>query len=320
MTADNSGTRIVSTIVPAMNEEGNIDEFCRQFDEMRKTASFTAELVFVDDGSTDQTLDKIRENAGKYDFIRFASHQRNRGLTEALQTGFANATGDIYVFYPADLQYRPDDIPRLVQPIFEGADLSTGWKQGNYTKRFVSTVYNWLSRKIFSLDVHDLNAVKAFRKEIVKHIFLRRDWHRYLVVLATAEGFRVDEVKVQLYPREWGTTKFSIWRIPVGVLDMIAVKFQITFLKKPLLFFGVFGSIIIFLGFLVGLWALYVKYVLAETQLPLLYLVILLIGIGLGLFIMGFISEGQSAVKEEVSDLRRKMLTLIDEIRDSRQG
>jgi len=320
LTADNSGTRIVSTIVPAMNEEGNIDEFCRQFDEMRKTASFTAELVFVDDGSTDQTLDKIRENADKYDFIRFASHQRNRGLTEALQTGFANATGDIYVFYPADLQYRPDDIPRLVQPIFEGADLSTGWKQGNYTKRFVSTVYNWLSRKIFSLDVHDLNAVKAFRKEIVKHIFLRRDWHRYLVVLATAEGFRVDEVKVQLYQREWGTTKFSIWRIPVGVLDMIAVKFQITFLKKPLLFFGVFGSIIIFLGFLVGLWALYVKYVLAETQLPLLYLVILLIGIGLGLFIMGFISEGQSAVKEEVSDLRRKMLTLIDEIRDSRQG
>jgi len=320
LTADNQGARIVSTIVPAMNEEGNIDEFCRQFDEMRKTASFTAELVFVDDGSTDQTLDKIRENADKYDFIRFASHQRNRGLTEALQTGFATATGDIYVFYPADLQYRPDDIPRLVQPIFEGADLSTGWKQGNYTKRFVSTVYNWLSRKIFSLDVHDLNAVKAFRKEIVKHIFLRRDWHRYLVVLATAEGFRVDEVKVQLYQREWGTTKFSIWRIPVGVLDMIAVKFQITFLKKPLLFFGVFGSIIIFLGFLVGLWALYVKYVLAETQLPLLYLVILLIGIGLGLFIMGFISEGQSAVKEEVSDLRRKMLTLIDEIRDSRQG
>jgi glycosyltransferase involved in cell wall biosynthesis len=276
--------------------------------------------VFVDDGSTDRTLEKIRENAGKYDFIRFASHQRNRGLTEALQTGFTTASGDIYVFYPADLQYRPDDIPRLVQPIFDGADLSTGWKQGKYTKRFVSTVYNWLSRKIFNLKVHDLNAVKAFRKEIVRHIFLRRDWHRYLVVLAAAEGFRVDEVKVQLYPREWGRTKFSIWRIPVGVLDMMAVKFQITFLKKPLLFFGVFGSIIIMLGILVGLWALYVKYVLAETQLPLLYLVILLVGIGLGLFIMGFISEGQSAVKEEVSDLRRKMQTLLDEIRDSRQG
>jgi len=320
LTADNPGTRIVSTIVPAMNEEGNIDEFCRQFDEMRKTASFMAELVFVDDGSTDRTLDKIRENAGKYGFILFASHQRNRGLTEALQTGFATATGDIYVFYPADLQYRPEDIPQLVQPIFDGADLSTGWKQGKYTKRFVSTVYNWLSRKIFNLKVHDLNAVKAFRKEIIKHIFLRRDWHRYLVVLAAAEGFRVDEVKVQLYPREWGATKFSIWRIPVGVLDMMAVKFQITFLKKPLLFFGVFGSIIILLGFLVGLWALYVKYVLGETQLPLLYLVILLIGIGLGLFIMGFISEGQSAVKEEVSDLRRKMQTLLDEIRDSRQG
>ena len=320
MTEDNQRARIVSTIVPAMNEEGNIDEFCRQFDEMRKTADFRAELVFVDDGSTDGTLEKIKENARKFDFIRFASHHRNRGLTEALQTGFATASGDIYVFYPADLQYLPDDIPRLVQPIFDGADLSTGWKQGKYTKRFVSSVYNWLSRKIFNLKIHDLNAVKAFRKEIIKHIFLRRDWHRYLVVLAAAEGFRVDEVKVQLYPREWGETKFSFWRIPVGVLDMMAVKFQITFLKKPLLFFGVFGSIIILLGFLVGLWALYVKYILSETQLPLLYLVILLIGIGLGLFIMGFISEGQSAVKEEVSDLRRKMQTLLDEIRDSRQG
>ena len=306
---------LVSTIVPALNEEGNIDELCRQFGEMQKNADFKSELVIIDDGSTDNTLQKIKENAEKYSFIRYASHQRNRGLTESLQNGFSIASGDIYVFYPADLQYKPEDIPALVQPIFEGADLSTGWKQGKYQKRFVSKVYNWISRKIFNLKVHDLNSVKAFRKEIVKRIFLRKDWHRYMVVLAVDEGFRIDEVKIPLYDRNWGTTKFSFWRIPIGVLDMVAVKFQITFLRKPLLFFGALGSIMIFFGGLVGLWAIYLKYFLDETQLPLLYLVILLIGIGLGLFMMGFLSEGQAAVKEELGDMRRKIQALLDEQR-----
>jgi glycosyltransferase involved in cell wall biosynthesis len=288
---------LVSTIVPALNEEGNIDEFCRQYVEMAQDVPFETELVFVDDGSTDGTLDKIRLAAERYPFIKFASHQRNQ----------------VYVFYPADLQYRPEDIPRLVEPIAEGADLSTGWKQGRYKKWFVSGIYNWISRKIFGLKVHDLNAVKAFRKEIVEHIFLRRDWHRYLVVLAVNEGFRVEEVPVTLYERHRGTSKFSIWRVPIGVLDMVAVKFQITFLKKPLLFFGLIGSTCFGLGFLVGLWAIYLKYWLGETQLPLLYLVILLVGLGFGLFLMGFMAEGQTAIKEEVGDLRRKLRRLVED-------
>ena len=303
----------VSTIVPAMNEEGNVEEFCSQFAAMLEKAPFKGELVIIDDGSTDSTLEKIRAAAGRYGFVRFATHQRNRGLTEALQTGFALARGDGFVFYPADLQYRPEDIPALVEPIARGADLSAGWKQGKYEKRFVSSVYNWISRKIFNLHVHDLNSVKAFRREIVERIFLRRDWHRYLVVLAADEGYRIDEVKIQLYDRNWGKSKYKgFMRIPVGILDMFAVKFQLTFLKKPLLFFGAWGSVSIFLGFLVGVWAMYVKYVLHELQLPLLYLVILLVGVGLGLFMMGFISEGQTAIKEEVGDLRRKTQRLLD--------
>ena len=294
-------------IVPALNEEGNIDEFCRQYAEMLKKAHFKSELVFVDDGSSDGTMEKLEENAKKYDFVRYASHQRNRGLTEALQTGFTIAKGDVLVFYPADLQYKPEDIPALVEPIFKGADLSTGWKQGAYKKWFVSNIYNWISRKIFSLKVHDLNSVKAFKKEVTQHIFLRRDWHRYLVVLAAAEGFRVDEVKIPLYERNWGRTKFSFWRIPIGVLDMVAVKFQLTFFRKPLLFFGILGSAFFFIGFLVGLWAVYLKYWQGETQLPLLYLVVLLCGLGFGLFLMGFLVEGQTAIKEELGYMRRKM-------------
>ncbi len=298
----------VSTIVPAHNEEGNIDEFCRLYAEMLERAPFDGELVYIDDGSEDDTLEKIKAAAQRYDFIRFVSHQRRSGVTAALQSGFAIARGKVFVFYPADLQFLPEDIPALVTPIADGADLSAGWKQGDYKKKFVSGVYNWLSRKIFGLKVHDLNACKAFRREIAERIFLRQDWHRYLVVLAAKEGYRIDEVKVRLYPRAWGKSKYSsIWRIPIGLLDMLAVNFQLTFLRKPLLFFGSVGLGFFFLGFLVGLWAIYVKYWLGETQLPLLYLTILLIGMGLGLFMMGFITEGQAAIKEELTAMRRTM-------------
>ncbi len=311
----------VSTIVPANNEEGNIEEFCRLFDEMLRGAPFEGELVYIDDGSDDNTLEKIKEAAQKYSFVRFVSHQRRSGVTAALQSGFAVARGDVFVFYPADLQFLPADIPALVAPIAGGADMSTGWKQGAYKKKFVSGVYNWLSRKIFGLKVHDLNACKAFRREIAERIFLRQDWHRYLVVLAAKEGYRIDEVKVRLYPRAWGKSKYSsIWRIPVGVLDMLAVNFQLTFLRKPLLFFGSVGLAFFFLGFLVGLWAVYVKYWLGQTQLPLLYLVILLVGLGLGLFMMGFITEGQAAIKEELSAMRRSMIKQSDRPSDPPQA
>ena len=314
MTAEPASDIFVSTIVPAYNEEGNIDEFCALYASMLEKAPFSGELVYVDDGSTDGTLDKIKAAAQKYDFIRFGVHPVNRGLTEALQTGFGVAKGNVFVFYPADLQYLPEDIPALVAPIQDGADISTGWKQGKYTKRFVSNVYNWFSRKIFGLKVHDLNSVKAFRREVVERIFLRKDWHRYLVVLAAHEGFRVEEVKIPLYERKWGKSKFSFWRIPVGVLDMLAVKFQITFLQKPLLFFGLVGTIFIGLGVVVGLYAIYMRYVMQHGSRPLLYLVMLLIGVGMSFFLMGFISEGVTALKEEITDLRKKTDAMLKEI------
>jgi glycosyltransferase involved in cell wall biosynthesis len=297
-----------------MNEEGNIDEFCRLYAEMLTSAPFKGELILIDDGSTDGTLEKIKENARKYDFIKYASHQRNRGLTAALLTGFSIARGEVYVFYPADLQYLPEDIPALVRPIAEGADICTGWKQGKYKKRFVSTIYNWFSRKIFNLNVHDLNSVKAFRREIVDSVFLRHDWHRFMIVLAANQGFAVTEAKIPLYERAWGETKFSLWRVPVGVLDMIAVKFQLTFLRKPLLYFGLTGSIFFALGVLVGLAALYFRFVVGDGYRVLLYLVILLVGLGMGLFFFGFMSESQTAAKEEISDMRQKLNLLAARI------
>jgi glycosyltransferase involved in cell wall biosynthesis len=307
---------LVSTIVPAMNEEGNIDEFCRLYADMLKTAPFEGELVFVDDGSTDGTIEKIRQATHRYNFVKFASHQRNRGLTAALETGFSIASGEIFVFYPADLQYLPEDIPALVKPVAEGADLCAGWKQGKYEKRLVSNVYNWVSRRIFNLKVHDLNSVKAFRREVVVNIFLRRDWHRYLVVLAADEGYRVEEVKVPLYNRQWGQSKFAgIGRVMVGLLDMVAVKFQMTFLRKPLLFFGLVGSFCFLIGLLIGLVALYLRFIVGEGYRPLLYLVILLMGVGMGLFMMGFMAEGLTALREEIGDMRKKVQAALSKMK-----
>jgi glycosyltransferase involved in cell wall biosynthesis len=312
---------VVSTIVPALNEEGNIDEFCRLYAEMLAGAPFKGELVLIDDGSTDGTLRKIIENSKKYDFVRYAAHQRNRGLTEALQTGFAIASGEVFVFYPADLQYLPENIPALVEPIANGADVCTGWKQGKYNKSLVSKIYNLFSRMIFKLNVHDLNSVKAFRREVVERIFMRRDWHRYLVVLAAEEGYRIEETKIPLYDRKWGESKFSVWRIPVGLLDMLAVKFQLTFLRKPLLFFGVAGLIMLLLGLLVGVFALYLRYVVGHGDRNLLILTVLLIGVGMGLFMMGFMAEGLTAVREEIADLRKKSIAAFDKTkRDHTEG
>ena len=131
------------------------------------------------------------------------------------------------------------------------------------------------------------------------------------MVLAAEEGFRVEEQKVPLYDRRWGSTKFSIWRIPVGVLDLLAVKFQITFLKKPLLFFGVAGSMLFVLGVLIGFWALYLRFVQGHGDRVWLYLVILLVGVGMALFMLGFLSEGMTAIREEIGDLRKKTTQLL---------
>jgi len=298
----------VSIIVPAYNEEKNIPLLAEKFSQMFNQSKIKGEVILVDDGSTDGTLEEAKECGGRYDFLRVTSHRTNQGLTAALSTGFSQARGSIFVFYPADLQYDPADIPRMVDKINEGKDIVTGWKQGRYgTKRFVSVIYNWLSRKLFKVKVHDLNSVKAFKREVVEDIPLRRDWHRYMVVLAADRGFKVGEVKVNLYPRRFGKSKFGgFWRIPIGVLDLISVKFQISFMKKPMLLFGSIGLILFLLGLISGAVALYMRLVLGQGFRPLLYLVILLVLSGLTFFVLGFLAEAIVGVREKVEDIERK--------------
>jgi glycosyltransferase involved in cell wall biosynthesis len=248
-------------------------------------------------------------------------HNRNLGLTEALQTGFAAARGDIFVFYPADLQYLPEDIPKMIARIDEGYDLVTGWKQGKYAKRIVSTIYNYLSRRIFGLDIHDQNSVKAFRRDIIDQVFLRKEWHRYLVALAAEHGYKISEVKMPLYPRHSGQSKFTgFWRIPIGFLDLLAVKSQLTLLRKPLLFFGFPGLALMGAGLIIGGIALYLRFVEHTGFRPLLYLVILLMVTGVLFFFLGFLAEALTAIREEFSGLRRELKRLESKMNHRKDG
>jgi hypothetical protein len=218
----------------------------------------------------------------------------------------------VLVFYPADLQFLPEDIPRLVEPILRGeTDMVTGYKEGKYEKQFVSSVYNRLSRALFDVPVRDLNSVKAYRREIMDQLPMRPDWHRYMIVLAAAEGFSVSEVPIPLYPRRAGKSKFGIGRIPVGVLDLLSVWFELRFGKKPLLLFGMLGAALFALGVLIGVVAVLWRIVAGEGFRPLINLVETCLVLGSVFFATGLLGEQIAGQRAEVRELRRQ----LDEMR-----
>jgi glycosyltransferase involved in cell wall biosynthesis len=233
---------IVSVLVPAKDEAENLPLFMEQAAEAFAAQPYTFEVIVVDDGSVDRTWAVLQELTQRYPFLRLARHRARRGIADALRTGYLVSKGSVLVFYPADLQFKPEDIPRLCAPILAGdADMVTGFKEGKYEKAFVSGIYNGLSRMLFHVPVKDLNSVKAYRREIMDVLPVRPDWHRYMIVIAAAQGFTVTEIPVPLYPRNAGRSKFGLSRIPVGMLDMLSVWFELRFGQKPLLLFGMLG-------------------------------------------------------------------------------
>ena len=294
----------VSLLVPAKDEAENLPEFLRLCAEALGPAPFSFEVVVVNDGSRDGTGDVLQSLRGRHDFLRVVTHRRQRGIADALQSASEAATGEVLVFYPADLQYLPADIPALVAPILAGeADIVTGTKQGKYEKAFVSGVYNALCRRLFGVKVEDLNSVKAWRSEITRSVPLRPDWHRYMVVLAAADGWRLTSRPVALHPRRAGVSKFTWKRIPVGVLDLLSVWFQLRFGRKPMLFFGVLGAVLFSVGILAGVVALALRFGWNLGFRPLLNLVETMVISGISLFGFGFVAEMIAGSREEMREL-----------------
>ncbi|HET7790650.1 MAG TPA: glycosyltransferase family 2 protein [Gemmatimonadales bacterium] len=303
----------VSVLVPAKDEAENLPEFVRQAREAFLPLPYGCEVVIINDGSHDHSADVLKDLVAKHPFVRVVTHRAQRGIADALKSGADAARGRVLVFYPADLQYLPADIPSLVAPILaDEVDVVTGTKQGVYEKRFVSFVYNTLCRWLFGVRVTDLNSVKAYRREVMDVVPTRPDWHRFMVVLAATAGYRLAERPVPLYPRRAGKSKFGIGRIPVGVLDLLSVWFQLRFGRKPMLFFGLSGAFLIFAGFVVGLYAMVERYIFQHGNRAFLDLVLLLVIAGIALFGFGFVGELVAGMRDELRGLERE----VDRLRD----
>jgi len=299
----------VSVLVPAKDEAENLPLFMKLAAEaFAKTPDVQYEVVVIDDGSVDDSWSVLQELEARYEFLHVVRHRSRRGIADALRTGYLNSTGEVLVFYPADLQFKPEDIPRLVAPILaQESDMVTGFKEGKYEKAFVSGIYNKLSRALFHVPVKDLNSVKAYRREIMDALPVRPDWHRYMIVIAAAQGFSVSEIPVPLYPRHAGKSKFGLSRIPVGVLDMLAVWFELRFGKKPLLLFGMLGAGLFALGFIVGIVAVLYRVFGGVGYRPLLTLVETCLLLGSIFFATGLLGEQIAGQRAEVRELRRQL-------------
>jgi len=298
----------VSVLVPAKDEAGNLPLFMEQAAATFANSDVRFEVIVIDDGSEDDSWAVLQRLATQYAFLRLARHRVRRGIADALRTGYLRARGDVLVFYPADLQFKPEDIPRLVAPILaDQSDMVTGFKQGDYEKQFVSRIYNRLSRALFDVPVKDLNSVKAYRREIMEALPIRPDWHRYMIVIAAAHGFTVTEIPVPLYPRHSGKSKFGIGRIPVGVLDMLSVWFELRFGPKPLLLFGMLGLGLFAIGAVAGFIALGRLVLLGVGTRAVWTIVQTCLIVGSVFFATGLIGEQIAVQRSEVRELRRRV-------------
>ncbi|KTD82776.1 glycosyltransferase family 2 protein [Legionella waltersii] len=292
----------IAVIIPAKDEAKNLPLLIQLFSEVIQEHPEQFEVLVIDDGSVDETPNVLESLKSQYPFLRSLRQRKSMGIANALRLGYQESNAKILVFYPADLQFNPLDLPSLVQPIIEGrSDIVTGFKKGKYQKAFVSTVYNKLSKRLFKLPVRDLNNVKAYRREIMETQPDRPDWHRYMVAVAVNDGFTVSEVPIPLYPRHEGQSKFGISRIPKGIFDMIAVWFELKHSQKPLLAFGVLGACMFFLATLFGFMLL----ISGQGTRPFWAIIQTSLSIGTLFFVTGILGEQIAALRAEQRELKR---------------
>ena len=292
--------RSLTILVPVMNEEGNLLALYERLTASLESIALPYEIIFVDDGSRDNTWKLVAELSAQDHRVIGLKHRRNFGKAQALSNGFAAARGDVIVTMDGDLQDDPDELPRFLEMLNDGCDLVSGWKQRRQDplgKTFPSKLFNWTVRKASGVPLHDFNCgFKAYRREVTSSIRLYGELHRFTPVLASAEGFRIGELPVKHHARQWGSSKYGWSRLTKGFLDLLTVVFLTQFRQRPMHLFGLPGMIFMTMGFLIGLWLSFEKLVLQHPigTRPLLLLAVLLIVIGTQFFGLGLLGEYQS--------------------------
>jgi glycosyltransferase involved in cell wall biosynthesis len=288
----------LSLIIPVFNEADNLRELQREITEACLDLKKSYEIIFVDDGSKDESIAVCKELLKKDPRIRIIQLRKNFGQTAALSAGFDHARGEIIITLDADLQNDPKDFGLLIAKIEEGYDLVSGWRMKRrdrfITRRLPSILANRLISMITGVKLHDYGCtLKAFRREIIKHIKLYGELHRFIPAIVSNVGVSIAEVKVNHRRRRFGKSKYSVWRFPKVILDLLTVKFLLSYSTRPLQIFGIIGLTSGIGGGIIGLWLAYVRLVRMEgiSGRPLLLLAILLIVIGIQFITLGLLAE-----------------------------
>jgi glycosyltransferase involved in cell wall biosynthesis len=294
-------------VVPVYNEDESLEELYQWIRQVMQTNGFQYELLFIDDGSNDKSWDKIIQLVALDTSVRGICLSRNYGKSAALRVGFDHAKGNIIFTMDADLQDDPEEIPEMYNlMISEKYDLISGWKKKRrdpLTKTIPSRFFNWATRIISGIKLHDFNCgFKAYRSDVVKQIPIYGEMHRYIPLIAKWSGFsHIAEKSVKHHPRKYGVTKFGFERFIRGFLDLLSITFVTKFKKRPMHFFGTFGILSFFGGFVITLWIigekLYYQWLLNKlpprdvVEQPLFFLALVALMVGVQLFLAGFISE-----------------------------
>ncbi|PID58415.1 MAG: glycosyltransferase [Ignavibacteriae bacterium] len=289
--------RKVSVLVPLFNEEDSLNTLTKLINEVFENISSGYELLFVDDGSTDDSLKKIKELAKTNNRINYISFRKNYGKSAALNVGFKNVSGDVVITMDADLQDDPEEIPNLLDEMQKGYDLVSGWKKQRhdpFIKKYSSRFFNYVTKILTGIKIHDFNCgLKAYKKTVVKSLNVHGELHRYIPVLADWKGFKISEVVVKHHPRRYGKTKFGISRFFKGFIDLITVIFTTRYIQRPLHFFGMLGVASFLIGFSIDAY-LSILWFLDKIHLsnrPVLFLGTVLIIVGVQFFSLGLIGE-----------------------------
>jgi glycosyltransferase involved in cell wall biosynthesis len=310
----------ISVIVPLLNEDESLPELHSWIKKVMDENNFSYEVVFIDDGSKDNSWRVIEELGASFLEVKGIKFQRNYGKSAALQKGFEAAEGQVVITMDADLQDSPDEIPELYKMIVEGDyDVVSGWKKKRYdpiTKTIPTKLYNWAARRITGIMLHDFNCgLKAYKNAVVKSIEVYGDMHRYIPPLAKYAGFtKIGEKVVQHKARKYGTTKFGLNRFLNGPLDLMTVAFMGKFGKKPMHFFGAIGVLMFIIGFGLALFMAIDKLFIDHTAKLIadrteFYIALAAMIIGSQFFLVGFLAElvGRNASHRNVYLIETKV-------------